>query len=76
MEGTHLPRAQARYYQLFQEARSAPDLNMEEVWDRLGVAEEADRNSLRGYYKMDQANHGAISPHIPPDTCLYDLDDF
>ena len=39
-----------------------PDWSMEEVWDRLGAAEMADRERLRGFTKWAQANHGASSP--------------
>ena len=53
-----------------------PDWNMEEVWDRLGAAEEADRNKLRGYYNMEPGQPWGQLINIPPDTCLYDLDDF
>ena len=53
-----------------------PDWNMEEVWDRLGVAEEADRERIRGYYKMGPGQPWGQFTNIPPDTCFYDLDDF
>ena len=53
-----------------------PDWNMEEVWDTLGAAERAERERLRGYYKMSPGKQWGQLTNIPPDTCLYDLDDF
>ena len=48
---------------------------MEQVWDRLGAAEEARRNKFRAYYDMEPGQPWGQLTNIPPNTRHYDIDD-
>ena len=52
------------------------DWNMEDVWGRLGEAEIDNREHLRQHYKMHPGQPWGRLTNIPPETLLYELDEF